>query len=104
MIRGIGDPLVAVYARCYVCRVGLAVSQVTDFNFVKENFFDFLSVYQQLFSESIKQNVIAQRLFHYQYTDLYMPALEWIIQTISATSSEKDHDDIYERCQKQDNK
>jgi hypothetical protein len=25
MCRGIGDPLVAAYARCYICRVNLAL-------------------------------------------------------------------------------
>jgi hypothetical protein len=26
MMRGIGDPLVAIYARCYICRVGAQVA------------------------------------------------------------------------------
>lgn len=43
MIRGIGDPLVAAYARCYLCRVGLTVSN--SINYIKENINDFLFVY-----------------------------------------------------------
>ncbi|KZC14928.1 UPF0505 protein C16orf62 like protein, partial [Dufourea novaeangliae] len=29
MIRGIGNPLIAVYARCYLCRVGLALNKTS---------------------------------------------------------------------------
>lgn len=43
MIRGIGDPLIAAYARCYLLRVGLTVS--TEKEYIRENFNDFLSVY-----------------------------------------------------------
>lgn len=43
IIRGIGDPLVAVYARCYLCRVGMTVT--SDREYIKENLNDFLFVY-----------------------------------------------------------
>lgn len=47
MIRGIGDPLVAVYAHCYLCRVGVAVT-TGDREYIKENFYDFLASYNQV--------------------------------------------------------
>lgn len=43
MIRGIGDPLVAIYARCYLFRVGGAVTN--DKEYMKESFIDFLDTY-----------------------------------------------------------
>lgn len=39
-IRGIGDPLVAIYVRCYLIRIGSAV--IKDRDYMKENFLDFL--------------------------------------------------------------
>lgn len=47
MIQGIGNPLVAVYARCYLCRVGLSVSPV-DAKFLLRNFECFLETYQHV--------------------------------------------------------
>lgn len=43
MIRGIGDPLIATYARCYLCRVGATVSLNSDY--IKETLNDFLFIY-----------------------------------------------------------
>lgn len=43
MIRGIGDPLIAIYARCYLCRVGAMVSNNSEY--IKEILNDFLFVY-----------------------------------------------------------
>lgn len=43
IIRGIGDPLVAGFARCYLCRVGMTVT--SDRTYIKGNLNDFLFVY-----------------------------------------------------------
>jgi hypothetical protein len=43
MIRGIGDPLVSAYARCYLVRMGISVSNNREY--MKESFFDFLATY-----------------------------------------------------------
>ena len=48
MVRGIGDPLVAIYARCYLCRIGMSVATI-DTQFLKGNFYDFLDVYEQVY-------------------------------------------------------
>lgn len=47
-IRGIGDPLAAAYARCYLCRVGSTLT--TDYEYIQENINDFLSIYQMVIS------------------------------------------------------
>lgn len=43
MIRGVGDPLIAAYVRCYLCRVAPTVTKETKY--LEENFNDFLFVY-----------------------------------------------------------
>lgn len=47
MIRGIGNPLVAVYARCYLCRIGISV-MTTDTKYIIENIYDFIDGYKNV--------------------------------------------------------
>lgn len=46
MVRGIGNPLVAWYARCYLCRIG--VSTKLSVNYFEESFKDILLTYKQV--------------------------------------------------------
>ncbi|XP_003492666.1 VPS35 endosomal protein sorting factor-like isoform X1 [Bombus vosnesenskii] len=103
MIRGIGNPLIAVYARCYLCRVGLALNKTSDFEFVRENFYDFLFTYQQLFGQFVKTELIEQNMTLYSYLNLYLPALDWILQVLVATTSENFLEDVLSRCKSQAN-
>ena len=47
MSRGIGDPLVALYARCYLCRIGVLVAPDVSSHFMI-NFQDFMATYTQV--------------------------------------------------------
>lgn len=123
MIRGIGDPLVATYARCYLCRVGMTVC--VDRDYLKENLYDFLTVYHtvsgfyvkcgvlflflldyliQIFSSNIKTEIVKQRLDLTGYLALYTPALDWIMQTIASRSSDVLLKEIINKCQEKPNK
>ncbi|XP_063225001.1 VPS35 endosomal protein-sorting factor-like isoform X2 [Bacillus rossius redtenbacheri] len=102
MIRGIGDPLVAVYARCYLCRVGITVS-TTDKEYIKENFYDFLSSYHQVFSASVRADLSRQKVELSAYLTLYTPALDWILQAVAAGAPERLLVEILARCKEQAN-
>lgn len=103
MIRGIGNPLIAVYARCYLCRVGLALNKTSDFEFVRENFYGFLFTYQQLFGPVVKNELMKQNLTLHSYLNLYSPALDWIVQVLVVTSPESLLEEVLSRCKKQEN-
>ncbi|XP_014211908.1 UPF0505 protein C16orf62 homolog isoform X2 [Copidosoma floridanum] len=102
MIRGIGDPLVAIYARCYLCRVGFNL-KTRDMDYVKENLYDFLFTYKQLFAPSIESYLDKQNLAPHAYLNLYTPALDWILQIISATDNENLLTEVLNRCKQQPN-
>ncbi|XP_063972695.1 VPS35 endosomal protein-sorting factor-like isoform X1 [Diachasmimorpha longicaudata] len=102
MIRGIGNPLIAVYARSYLCRVGMALNRDSDF--VKENFYDFLLTYHQLFSHSTKMELSRQNISLFSYLNLYTPALDWILQIMTrSTCSESFLGEVLSKCKQQDN-
>lgn len=102
MTRGIGDPLVAVYARCYLCRVGMSVSTV-DRQFLKENFYDFLASYDQLFSTGIRMELNQQKVDLATYLSLYMPAIDWILRAVACDSSDSLLTEVLNRCKQKGN-
>uniref|UniRef100_A0A0A1X4P6 UPF0505 protein CG8202 n=1 Tax=Zeugodacus cucurbitae TaxID=28588 RepID=A0A0A1X4P6_ZEUCU len=77
MIRGIGDPLVQAYARCYLVRISLSVT--ADKESIKENFKDFLKIYPTIFSGTVRSELNRQRLSIETYLSLYSPALDFIL-------------------------
>ncbi|XP_071508661.1 VPS35 endosomal protein-sorting factor-like [Diadema antillarum] len=101
-IRGIGDPLVAIYARSYLCRVGMAVAPNVKEHLIS-NFYDFLNTYSQLQGDTVQNILAVQRLDMASYLSLYSPALDWILQCIAHNASEAVLTEILERCQKQCN-
>lgn len=94
MIRGIGDPLVATYARCYLLRVGFTVS--VEKTYIKENFNDFLTVYHTIFNGN------RQRIEIGLYLSLYTPALDWILQALVKKSDEYCNE-ILKKCKETKN-
>ncbi|XP_033107964.1 VPS35 endosomal protein sorting factor-like [Anneissia japonica] len=101
-MRGIGDPLVAIYARAYLCRVGVAVAPDVKDHLIN-NFFDFLSTFPQLQKDSVQNILAVQRLVMAIYLSLYSPALDWILQCISHKTSEEALTEILAKCKKQCN-
>lgn len=102
MIRGIGNPLIAVYARCYLCRVGLAL-KTSDYEFIRENIYDFLLTYNQLFTQSMKTELNRQNISIFIYLNLYTPALDWILQVLTRTADENILSEVISRCKLQSN-
>lgn len=101
-ICGIGDPLVAAYARCYLCRVGMSVAPEVQ-EHVLENFWQFLLTYPQLERPVVQQLLRQQKLDLSTYLTLYCPALDWILQCVAHGASEHLLDQVLARCKAQCN-
>ncbi|XP_069124492.1 VPS35 endosomal protein-sorting factor-like [Argopecten irradians] len=99
MIKGIGDPLVAIYARCYLSRVGMLIAPTIS-DHLMPCFDDFLASYTQIQGDHV-QNVLAiQKLEMPKYLTLFSPALDWLLQCIANKSSEQTLMDILQKFKK----
>ncbi|XP_064636614.1 VPS35 endosomal protein-sorting factor-like [Lineus longissimus] len=102
MIKGIGDPLVAVYARCYLSRVGMKVAPKNR-DYLMFMFNDFLISYPQLQSDSVQNILAVQKVEMPRYLTLYSPALDWLLQSIAHNASDRTLMDVLQKCKQQCN-
>ncbi|CAH2073937.1 unnamed protein product, partial [Iphiclides podalirius] len=79
MIRGIGNPLVAIYLRVYLCIVASKLLGKQSEQFFHQNLREFLDEYQQIFHPMMKKKYETQLLTLDQYLNLYEPAVNWLM-------------------------
>jgi len=98
MVRGIGDPLVAAYARCYLCRVGVLVApSIRDHLMLC--FDDLLLTFtSQISTDSVQTALTVQRTSIQHYLVLYTPALDWILGCLAHNASDQLLDTVLQRC------
>ncbi|CAG9805529.1 unnamed protein product [Chironomus riparius] len=101
MIRGIGDPLVGAYARCYLVRIGVTTSKSHEY--LKECFADFLSVYHTIFNTGIRAEILKQNIELSVYFSLYAPALDFIVQNYAASATDVQLEEFLTHCKDKKN-
>ncbi|XP_064550979.1 VPS35 endosomal protein sorting factor-like [Drosophila montana] len=79
-LRGIADPLVSSYARCYLVRVGVPVTSSKVY--IRDNFTDFFIIYPQIFRLVARYNLHPEIITASAYLQLYAPALDFMLQCL----------------------
>ncbi|XP_034840471.1 VPS35 endosomal protein-sorting factor-like isoform X2 [Maniola hyperantus] len=79
MIRGIGNPLVAIYVRVYLCNMASNLYGEESECYFNDNLKEFLEEYQQIFCPNMAKKFGTQLLTADQYLSLYIPAVEWLL-------------------------
>eukprot|EP00002_Diphylleia_rotans_P012179 TRINITY_DN2382_c0_g1_i2.p1 TRINITY_DN2382_c0_g1~~TRINITY_DN2382_c0_g1_i2.p1 ORF type:complete len:995 (-),score=236.10 TRINITY_DN2382_c0_g1_i2:586-3570(-) len=88
MIRGIGDPLVSLYARAYLARKGFEVApHIKDY--LMTCFLDFLVTQKQLGTPHFNSKLDSIKLTVPEFVDLYTPGLEWLLQCLGFKATEE---------------
>lgn len=120
-IRGIGDPLVSIYLRCYLCHVVMNVT--TERAYLDTMLSDMVFTYHtvsylhssterniqfmhnlQIFTGRICAEIDRQRLDIVHYAALYQPALDWIMHALATQDSDIILDTIITQSQNKKNK
>ncbi|XP_074647304.1 VPS35 endosomal protein-sorting factor-like [Tubulanus polymorphus] len=102
MTRGIGDPLVSLYTKAYLTRVGMNVAPNIR-GHLMPCFQGFLLTYHQIQSDNVQNTLAMQNMDMPHYMTLFSPALDWVLQCIAHNTSEKTLMNILQTCKEQCN-
>ncbi|XP_039231966.1 VPS35 endosomal protein sorting factor-like isoform X4 [Drosophila yakuba] len=76
-LRGIADPLVSTYARCYLVRMGVTLTPSKTY--IRENFSDLFLIYPQIFRFVARFNLHPEIVTASSYLQLYAPAFDYML-------------------------
>ena len=99
-IRGIGDPLIANYARCYLARKGYElIPDEKDYLLIL--FDDFVQTQQQLEDEYFTKFLTKVGITKEQYLDLLAPPLEWMLEVLGKDAGESLFHKVLDKYQRE---
>ena len=102
MSRGLGDPLVAAYQRCYLCRVGVQVAPAIKSHLLP-NFHDFMATLPQTTGAHVQNQLAAERVEPAQYFALFVPAIDWLLQCVAYRAGAAVLEEVLGLCRAQGN-
>ncbi|RNA42489.1 hypothetical protein BpHYR1_036590 [Brachionus plicatilis] len=97
MTSGIGDPLVAAYANCYICRVGISIdTSLREHQLLSLN--NLLFVFKQISNEKVKKLITNEKIDLRSYIELYCPAIDWILQSVTYNRNNDYLKEVLNKC------
>lgn len=105
MIRGIGNPLVAIYLRVYLCHTASKLLGKDSEGYFYDNLKEFIEEYQQIFLTSMRKKYETQLLTQDKYLNLFVPALDWLLfGTLNSNKCKSDLlDEFIQKCEEIEN-
>ncbi|KAK9884014.1 hypothetical protein WA026_004949 [Henosepilachna vigintioctopunctata] len=98
MINGIGNPLAAIYARCYLCKIAQTVPNCNSNSCVLENLQYIIENHHHLFNQGMNAAIKREEISIHKYLDLYTPALDFIMEIIVNDATDDILDKIFNQC------
>ncbi|CAB3224558.1 unnamed protein product [Arctia plantaginis] len=95
MIRGIGNSLVSLYLRVYLCYTASKLLGKESEVYFYDNLKEFLEEYQQIFQTSMRKKYESQLLTQDKYLNLYVPAIDWLL--LGTLNSKKCKSDLFDK-------
>ena len=97
IIRGVGDPLVALWARVYLTRVGCNILS-DDVSFIKSALYDYLFTWSQFeeTNEYMIKLLKEKGLTYNEYLKLHEPALSWLCRAVGVHATKEDFTKVLE--------
>lgn len=86
-IRGIGSPLVSMYARTYLARKGYEVEPFLK-DYLIKSFYDYLEVTQRYEKSKLENELKILHINYSEYLNLFSPALDWQLQCIGVNANQ----------------
>lgn len=87
MIKGIGDPLVAMYARAYLARKGIEVTPTLK-DYLLNAFDDYIITHSTIIkSEKFINGLKDRHITFPEYLNLYSPAIDWVLQCLGLAAN-----------------
>ncbi|XP_046912488.2 LOW QUALITY PROTEIN: VPS35 endosomal protein-sorting factor-like [Dermatophagoides farinae] len=90
MTRGIGDPLVSIYCRVYLCRIVIKLFPESKKIFL-QNIYDIIDNVDQLTCHYVRDSLMAQNIEYPLYYSLFHPAMDWIFNCLFYKGSNYDN-------------
>ncbi|EGD73723.1 hypothetical protein PTSG_05429 [Salpingoeca rosetta] len=97
-IRGVGDPLVAAYCRCYLARVAVRVAPRAR-AFLMPLFRDLMATMKQVSTDHVRRQLKEQRISTGEYMHIFSPAIDWIMQCVAHKADAATLREIMDTCQ-----
>eukprot|EP01117_Protostelium_nocturnum_P011747 TRINITY_DN4283_c0_g1_i5.p1 TRINITY_DN4283_c0_g1~~TRINITY_DN4283_c0_g1_i5.p1 ORF type:complete len:665 (+),score=249.48 TRINITY_DN4283_c0_g1_i5:119-2113(+) len=101
-IKGIGDPLVSMYARTYLARKGNEVEPALK-NHLHLGYQDFIFHHKVFSAPNFPDKLASYQVTAPEYFNLYSPALDWLLSCIGYNATQNEFNKILESYKETNN-